>query len=162
MGLFNTMSFRKRSPPTPAAEAEPATAAVVAAAPAAEQPAPSPQAQAEAEQLVRRVGQELPAFLAVAVVEAATGRIVAGQWAGSSGGAVDEAAAHAEMVRQLNLGFAALHLADTEHLADIVITLGHQLHLLRVLPQAGWLLYLAVRAQDTNPALARAVLQAID
>ncbi len=121
-----------------------------------------PGTQAEAEALVRRVGQELPTFLAVAVVEAATGRIVAGQWAGSSGGAVAEAAAHAELVRQVNLGLAALRLADTEQLADVLLTLRHQLHLLRVLPQAGWLLYLAVRAQDTNPALARGVLQAID
>ncbi len=164
MGLLSTLSFRKRSQPAPAA-AEPTTAGVVAAAPAAAPPAaaaPSAQAQAQAEELVRRVGQELPAFLTVAVVEAASGKILAGQWAGHSGGAVEEAAANAEIVRQLNLGLAALHLADTEQLADIVVTLRHQLHLLRVLPQAGWLLYLAVRAQDTNPALARAVLQAID
>lgn len=157
MGLLSTLSFRKRSPLAPAA---PALPLAVAAPAQAASVVPSAEAQAQAEELVRRVEQELPACLSVAVVEAATGRIVAGQWAGYGGEAA--AAAHAEAVRQLNLGLAALQIADTDQLVDIVLTLGHQLHLLRVLPQAGWLLCLVVRAQDTNPALARAVLQTID
>lgn len=166
MGLFSNLSFRKRSQPEPAAEAEPIADVLVVEAPAPELPAapaaPSAQVRAQAEELVRRVVQELPSFITVAVVEAATGRILAGQWAGHSGGALEVAAAQAEVVRQTNLCLAALQLADTEQLADVLLTLRHQLHLLRVLPQAGWLLYLAVHTQDTNQALARAVLQAID
>jgi hypothetical protein len=37
--------------------------------------------------------------------------------------------------------------------------LRYQLHLLRVLPQVDWLLYLAVRTQDSNLGLARMVLR---
>jgi hypothetical protein len=53
----------------------------------------------------------------------------------------------------------ALQLAPAEQLEDIVITLRRQLHLLQVLPQQGWLLYLAIRTEDTNLALARTVLR---
>jgi len=173
MGLFSSLSFRKRSQSDAGAEAELATEVAVAAAPAPAPEAPvaptppaapalSAQARAQAEELVRRVVQELPTFITVAVVEAATGKILAGQWAGHSGGAVEVAVANAEVVRQTNLCIAALQLTDTEQIADIMITLRQQLHLLRVLPQPEWLLYLAVRTQDTNPALARAVLQLVD
>lgn len=173
MGLFSNLSFRKRSPqPEPefelapeAVAAEPATSVAEVAAPLPEPPpAPAVSAadRARAEELVQRVVQELPAFITVAVVEAATGKILAGQWAGHSGGAVEVALANAEIVRQTNLAIEALQVSDTEQLADILITLRYQLHLLRVLPQAEWLLYLAVRTQDTNPALARTVVQSID
>jgi hypothetical protein len=173
MGLFSSLSFRKRSQPELVAEAEPAAQVAVAPAAApvavpapapepAATPAPSAQVRAQAEELVRRVVQELPTFITVAVVDATTGKILAGQWAGHSGGAVEVAAANAEVVRQTRQCIEALQLTDTEQLADILITLRHQLHLLRVIPQAEWLLYLAVRTQDTNPALARAVLQMIE
>jgi hypothetical protein len=164
MGLFSSLSFRKRSQPDIAAEAVPMASA--AGAPdmvaAAAVPAPSAEARAQAEELVRRVGQELPAFLTVAVVEAATGRLLAEQWAGPREGAVEMAAANAEMVRQTCQCLEALQLTDTEQLTDILITLRHQLHLLRVLPQAGWLLYLAIRTEDTNPALVRAAMEVFD
>jgi len=171
MGLFSSLSFRKRSQPELVAEAVAEPAAQVAVAPVAvpapapepaAAPAPSAQVRAQAEELVRRVVQELPTFITVAVLDAATGKILAGQWAGHSGGAVEVAAANAEVVRQTRQCIEALQLTDTEQLADILITLRHQLHLLRVMPQAEWLLYLAVRTQDTNPALARAVLQMLD
>jgi len=168
MGLFSNLSFRKRNQPELAAEPTAEVVAAADSAPLLELPAPlaapglGDDMRAEAEELVRRVVQELPNFLTVAVMEAASGKILAGQWAGHSGGAVEMAAANAEIVRQTRQCLDALQLTTTEQLADILITLRHQLHLLRVLPQAEWLLYLAVRTQDTNPALARAVLQMID
>jgi hypothetical protein len=174
MGLFSNLSFRKRGQPEAAIEAAPAAemeSAEAAVAPALE-PAPAPEppvapalsasVRAQAEELVQRVVQELPAFISVAVVEAATGRILAGRWAGHSGGAVEVAAANAEVVRQTRQCLAALQLADTEQVADVLITLRQQLHLLRVLPQADWLLCLAMPTQDTNPALVRAVMQSIE
>ena len=97
--------------------------------------------------------------MTVAIVDAASGRILAGQWAGHSGGAVEVAAANAEIVQQTRLAIEALQLGPEEMLEDILITLRRQLHLLRVLPNQNWLLYLAVRTQDTNLALARAVLR---
>jgi len=164
MGLFSSLSFRKRSQPDAVADATPAVEETVAVgvAPVPEPPAFSAQARAQAEELVRRVVQELPTFITVAVVEATTGKILAGQWAGHSGGAVEVAAANAEIVRQTRQCIEALQLTDTEQLTDILITLRYQLHVLRVLSQAEWLLYLAVHTQDTNPALALAVVQAID
>lgn len=164
MGLFSNLSFRKRGQPE-AALAEVVVAPAPEPAPAAEPPAApalSAQVRAQAEELVQRVVQELPAFISVAVVEAATGRILAGRWAGHSGGAVEVAAADAEVVRQTRQCLIALQLADSEQVADVLITLRQQLHLLRVLPQADWLLCLAVPTQDTNPALVRAVMQSFD
>ncbi len=162
MGLFSSLSFRKRSQPETVAEAVPSAEAALVPEAAVAAAAPGAAARAQAEELVRRVGQELPACIAVAVVEAATGTILAEQWAGPREAAAEVAAANAEIVRQTRQCLEALHLTDTEQLADILITLRHQLHLLRVLPQAGWLLYLAIRTEDTNPALIRAAVQALD
>ena len=189
MGLFTNLSFRKRGQesapasgsasavmtieaPEPVVVTEAVVAPTLVAVPAAaipapapvvtEAPAPSATERAEAEELVRRVANELPTFITVAVVEAVTGKILAGQWAGHSGGAVEVAVANAEIVRQTLLAIEALELTDTEQLEDILITLRHQLHLLRVLPRPGWLLYLAVHVKDTNAALARSVVQLLD
>lgn len=178
MGLFSNLPFLKRSqaevapqpaaptpvvPPAPAeAAAEPvmeAPAPVLVAAPAPPEPAISSETRAQAEAVVRRVVQELPDFMTVAIVDGANGRILAGQWAGHSGGAVEVAAANAEIVQQTRLSIEALQLGPEELLEDILITLRRQMHLLRVLPAQNWLLYLAVRTQDTNLALARTVLR---
>jgi hypothetical protein len=178
MGLFSNLSFLKRSQPevtptlaapVPAAAAAPtspeAAAAPTALAPAAAAAPPEPvissEARAQAEALVRRVVQELPDFMTVAVVDGASGRILAGQWAGHSGGAVEVATAHAAIVQQTRLAIEAMQLGSEEVLEDILITLRRQLHLLRVLPTPNWLLYLAMRTQDTNPALVRAMLRDI-
>ncbi len=164
MGLFSNLTFRKRTQlPELGGSAEPAAEETVALATTPPPvPATSAASRAQAEALVRRVVQELPTFVTVAVVEAATGNILAGQWDSHSGGATEVALANAEIVRQTNLAIEALQLAGTEQLADILITLRQQLHLLRVLPQADWLLYLAVHTADTNPALARAALYLFD
>jgi hypothetical protein len=182
MGLFSNLPFLKRNAPEPtpdpvveeptaelaaepAAEPEKAPEAAVEPAPAVVPASPpatpevSAQTRAQAEELVRSVVAELPNFITVAVVSSASGQILAGQWAGHSGGAVEVAAANAEIVRQTRQALDALQLAPTEQLEDILITLRRQLHVLQVLPQQDWLLYLAIRTQDTNLALARAVLR---
>jgi predicted regulator of Ras-like GTPase activity (Roadblock/LC7/MglB family) len=175
MGLFSNLPFLKRNTPAPLPE-EPAAEPVPEAAPVAAAPAPasepvapasptpaapeiSSETRAQAEEIVRSVVAELPDFITVAVVSGATGQILAGQWAGHSGGAVEVAAANTEIVRQTRLAIDALQLASTEQLEDIIITLRRQLHLLQVVPQQGWLLYLAIRTQDTNLGLARMVLR---
>jgi hypothetical protein len=176
MGLFSNLSFLKRSQAeaapasaTPVAPSAPAntevvveptieavTPALVSAPPA---PAISSETRAQAEAIVRSVVQELPDFMAVAVIDSVSGHILAGKWAGHSGGAKEVAAAHAEIVQQTRLAIEALRVGPDELLEDILITLRQQLHLLRLLPAQNWLLYLAVRTQDTNLALARAVLR---
>ncbi len=145
--------------PAPAPEATTTPLAPATAAPEAALTVVSSQVRAQAEELVQSVVHELPNFIAVAVVDSASGHILAGQWAGHSGGAVEVAVANAEIVRQTHLAIEALQLGPAEQLEDILITLRYQLHLLQVLPQAGWLLYLAIRSQDTNLGLARTVLR---
>jgi hypothetical protein len=184
MGLFSNLPFLKRNAPEPTpapaveeplaeptAELVPAPVPVVppvaAAAPAPEPAAAAPpaapeissQSRAQAEEIVRSVVAELPDFITVAVVTSATGQILAGQWAGHSGGAVEVAAANAEIVSQARQAIEALQLAPAEQLEDVIISLRRQLHLLQVLPQQGWLLYLAIRTEDTNLALARTILR---
>ena len=180
MGLFSNLSFRKRGQ----AEATPVLATLAPEAPAAlasteaaaeptvvlapevaaattPEPAISTETRAQAETMVRRVVQELPDFMTVAVVDGTSGRILAGQWAGHSGGAVEVAVAHAALVQQTHLAIEALQVGPEELLEDVLITLRRQLHLLRVLPAQNWLLYLAVRTQDTNQALVRTVLRTV-
>jgi hypothetical protein len=188
MGLFSNLPFLKRNAPEPTpapaveeplaeptAELVPAPVPVVppvaAAAPAPEPAAAAPpaapeissQSRAQAEALAAYLGgsvvAELPDFITVAVVTSATGQILAGQWAGHSGGAVEVAAANAEIVSQARQAIEALQLAPAEQLEDVIISLRRQLHLLQVLPQQGWLLYLAIRTEDTNLALARTILR---
>jgi hypothetical protein len=119
----------------------------------------SSQARVQAGQLVLSVAAELPNFLTVAVIEVNSGHLLAGKWAGDHSGEVEAAAANAELVRQVRQATEALELAPAEQVQDVLITLRGQLHLMQVLPQHGWLLYLAIRTQDTNLALARTVLR---
>ena len=179
MGLFSNLSFRKRgqaeatpalatlAPEAPAAlasteaAAEPTVVLAPEVAAATPEPAISTETRAQAETMVRRVVQELPDFMTVAVVDGTSGRILAGQWAGHSGGAVEVAVAHAALVQQTHLAIEALQVGPEELLEDVLITLRRQLHLLRVLPAQNWLLYLAVRTQDTNQALVRTVLRTV-
>ena len=179
MGLFSNLSFRKRgqaeatpalatlAPEAPAAlasteaVAEPTVVLAPEVAAAVPEPAISTETRAQAETMVRRVVQELPDFMTVAVVDGTSGRILAGQWVGHSGGAVEVAVAHAALVQQTHLAIEALQVGPEELLEDVLITLRRQLHLLRVLPAQNWLLYLAVRTQDTNQALDRTVLRTV-
>jgi hypothetical protein len=166
-----TATLEPMAPPELAVEPVPAQAepeSTIAAKPLAEQVS-TPMAsapvvdmskiRAQAEEIVQSVVYELPDFITVAVVERSSGQILAGKWAGNSGGAVEVAAANAEIVRQTHQAIDALQVGPAEQLDDILVTLRSQLHLLRVLPQTDWLLYLAVRTQDSNLGLARTVLR---
>ncbi len=188
MGLFSNFSFLKRSASEPAPAPEPlpeAETTPVVEAPAAEPvafvpaepalpapaepvppapaepvpPAPSGQVRTQAEELVQSVAADLPNFIAIAVVDSVSGYILAGQWAGDRSGEAEAAVANAEIIRQVRQATDALQLAPVEEVRDILITLRQQLHLLQVLPHHKWLLYLAIRTEDTNLALARTVLR---
>lgn len=116
-------------------------------------------AGAEAAALLTRVLAELPDMLAAAVIDAADGRLL-GHYATSPEFNLPRLATHqAEVVRQLRQVARAQHPLPAEPLAEVLLTLPRQQHLLRVLP-AGRLLYLAVDSRDTNLALAREVLRA--
>lgn len=122
--------------------------------PASELAAPD----AVAAQVVKDVLAELPQLLAVAVVDVESGACLA---AHSNSPAIDPstaAAYNAEVVKQKQKAMAALQLQG-EQIGDILVTLSSQLHLLQLTPTGDRLIYLVVKAQDTNLALAREVLR---
>ncbi|WP_460676753.1 hypothetical protein [Hymenobacter coalescens] len=113
--------------------------------------------QQRAAACLSRVQNEIPELLAAAVVALPSGRPLASF--GRCGLRPDRAAAcHAEVIRQKQQAIAALGLVD-ERIEDILVSLREQVHLLRVSADGSRFLYVAVSTDDTNLALARAVLQ---
>jgi hypothetical protein len=102
----------------------------------------------------------LPPLSAIAVVEVASGNCLAhlSQRRGFDPAAL--AVHHAETVRQQLQALAALPTRG-DRLQDILIPLRKQLYLIRVAKNSQWFVHLAVRAQDTNLALAREILKSI-
>jgi hypothetical protein len=109
-------------------------------------------------QTVQNILKELPTLLAVAVVETETGMALAGH-ANIAEFDIDTAAAYnTEVVKQKLKAISALKLNQT--VQDILLTLTDQLHLLKLSPDGGKFIYLAVNSRDTNLAVARQVLKA--
>ncbi|RTQ45735.1 hypothetical protein EJV47_24630 [Hymenobacter gummosus] len=104
-----------------------------------------------------RVRAEIPELLAAAVVDLASGRPLASF--GRTGLQPERAAAcNAEVIRQQQRALCALGLPG-ERIEDILVSLREQVHLLRVSADGSRFLYVAVSTDDTNLALARAVLR---
>lgn len=116
--------------------------------------------ESQPEKVLKHIKAELPALLAVAAVEVATGRLLSAQQRSRAFGP-GPAAHYAEAVRQQQLALQAQPGGrGRQRLADILVPLQRQLHLLRVARNGEWFVYLAVRADDTSLALAREVLRA--
>ncbi|TPG65431.1 hypothetical protein [Hymenobacter nivis] len=117
-------------------------------------------ARAGIERVLRHVLAELPEVLATAVVDVASGQLLASYAASREFRPGAVAGPNAEVVRQLG----AL-LADgppgtpPEALEEVLVTLRSQLHLLRLLPQGQQFLYVAVDCRDTNLGIAREVMR---
>lgn len=107
---------------------------------------------------LRHLLAELPELLLAAVLEVATGQPLATYAAERDWQPSLVAAPTAAAVRRLTLGLAAQPQAD-EQLREILLTLPSQLHLLRLRPGGGQLLYLAVDVRDTNLGIARQLAQ---
>ncbi|MFD1468446.1 hypothetical protein ACFQ48_09435 [Hymenobacter caeli] len=115
-------------------------------------------ARAGIERVLRRVLAELPELLATAVVDVATGQVLAGYAASREFRPGAVAGPNAEVVRQLHALLGALP-EQQEQLEEVMVTLRSQVHLLRLLPQNRQFLYLAVDCRDTNLAIAREVMR---
>lgn len=101
---------------------------------------------------------DLPALIAVAVVETYTGRSLASH-SNTEHFNPDAAAAYNTQVVKQNLkAMRTLHLSSGT-LDDILITVADQYHLIKLLNGGELFLYLAVNAQDTNLAIAREVVR---
>jgi hypothetical protein len=112
-----------------------------------------------AEQQLQELLNDLPEMLAAALINVESGRALASYATAREQNLNKAAAHHAALVKQAWDTLRVLHL-DGEHIEDILVTLGSQWHLLRLLPGGGRLLYLVVDSRDTNLALARAVMEA--
>lgn len=107
---------------------------------------------------VAAITAELPGLLAVAVVEAGSGLVLAAH-AGALGFDPATAAVYnAQVIKQKQAALTALKLKD-ETIEDILITLTNQLHLLKLSADGQQFLYLVVNPRDTSLALAREVLR---
>ncbi|MGI4737281.1 MAG: hypothetical protein ACRYG7_19115 [Janthinobacterium lividum] len=101
---------------------------------------------------------ELPDLLLAAVLEVATGHLLATYASERTYQPSLLAAPVAAVVQQLRANQASQGLA-AEELQELVLTLPSQLHLLRLRPGGQHLLYLAVDTHDTNLAIARQLME---
>lgn len=104
---------------------------------------------------LRHLLAELPELLLATVLDTARGEVLASV-APAQGYPPSAIAGPAlAVVRQVQAGLAAQGAPSTEQLCEVVLTLGTQLHLLRLGAGGQQLLYLAVETRDTNLAIAR-------
>lgn len=109
-------------------------------------------------QIVQDILTELPTLLAVAVVETESGMPLASHSNIADFDIETAAAYNTEVVKAKLKALSALKLNQT--LQDILLTLTDQFHLLRLSPDGGMFVYLAVNSRDTNLAQARMVMRA--
>jgi hypothetical protein len=116
-------------------------------------------ARAGMERVLHHVLAELPEVLAIAVVDVASGQLLANYAASRDFRPGAVAAPNAEIVRQLGALLATGPSDDPQALEEVLVTLRSQLHLLRLLPQGQQFLYVAVDCRDTNLGIAREVMR---
>jgi len=109
-------------------------------------------------QIVQDILTELPTLLAVAVVETESGMPLASHSNIADFDIETAAAYNTEVVKAKLKALSALKL--NQSLQDILLTLTDQFHLLRLSPDGGMFVYLAVNSRDTNLAQARMVMRA--
>lgn len=108
-------------------------------------------------QAVQNIINDLPALMAVAIVDVSSGMSLASH-SNSSINPDTAAAYNTEVVKQKQKAMGALKLQG-ETMEDILITLTTQLHLIRLVNDGKKFIYLVVNSRDTNLAIAREVLR---
>ncbi|OUJ75937.1 hypothetical protein [Hymenobacter crusticola] len=109
-------------------------------------------------QSIQEIINALPGLMAVAVVDAQSGMALASHSNSPSLNPETAAAYNTEVVKQKQKAMAALKLTD-EKIEDILMTLSHQLHLIKLSEDGKKFIYLVVNSRDTNLAIAREVLR---
>ncbi|WP_324678272.1 hypothetical protein [Hymenobacter sp. GOD-10R] len=109
-------------------------------------------------QSVQEIISALPGLMAVAVVDAQSGMALASHSNSPSLNPETAAAYNTEVVKQKQKAMAALKLTG-EKIEDILMTLSHQLHLIKLSEDGKKFIYLVVNSRDTNLAIAREVLR---
>ena len=112
-----------------------------------------------ADKIVESILNDLPGLMAVAVVDISSGMALASHSNVPGINPETAAAYNTEVVKQKQKAIAALKLTG-EKIEDILITLTHQLHLLKLNAKGTKFIYLVVNAREINLAIAREVLRA--
>ena len=107
---------------------------------------------------VAAITAELPGLLAVAVIEAESGQVLAAHSGAFGFDPTTAAVYNAQVIKQKQAAITALKL-NGETIEDILITLTNQLHLLKLSANGRQFLYLVVNPHDTSLAIAREVLR---
>ena len=108
-------------------------------------------------QAVQNILNDLPALLAVAVVDISSGMSLASH-TNSSINPDTAAAYNTEVVKQKLKAMNALKLQD-EKIEDILMTLTNQMHLIKLSEDGKKFIYLVASSRDTNLAIARDVVR---
>ena len=108
--------------------------------------------------IVQNVIDELPALMAIAVVDVTSGMSLASHTNSPTINPDTAAAYNTEVVKQKQKAMSALKLTG-ETIEDILITLSNQLHLIKLNSTGSKFIYLVVNQRDTNLAIAREVLR---
>lgn len=109
--------------------------------------------------LLLAILRELPDLLAVSVIDLKSGELLATHHVPGKLNPAKAAAYYAELIRQKQRALNAFGLRE-ETIADILVTLTLQWHLLRLLPDNRYFVHLMVNSRDTNLGIVREVMRA--
>ena len=105
------------------------------------------------EEVIGRVEGEMTGFIAASIVDLESGMTLATRSARSDFDLAVASAYNSELVKQKLKIMKALGLKTV--LEDVLITLGDQLHLIKIFPGGHTFLYLAAERASTNLAIVR-------
>lgn len=105
------------------------------------------------EEVIGRIENEMSGFIAASVVDLESGMTLAARSARSDFDLAVASAYNSELVKQKLKIVKALGLKTT--LEDMLLTLGDQLHLIKLFPGGSTFLYLAADRGSTNLAIVR-------
>lgn len=105
------------------------------------------------EEMISKVESEMSGFIAASVVDLESGMTLAARSARSDFDLAVASAYNSELVKQKLKIVKALGLKTT--LEDMLLTLGDQLHLIKIFPGGHTFLYLAADRASTNLAIVR-------
>ncbi|WP_324674758.1 hypothetical protein [Hymenobacter sp. GOD-10R] len=111
-----------------------------------------------ADTVVQGIRADLPSLMAVAVVDVNSGKMLASHSNSISINPETAATYNTEVVRQKQKALAALALEE-EQIDEILITLRHQLHLIKLTDAGHTFVYLVVKSSETSLAVAREVVR---
>jgi len=109
-------------------------------------------------QAIEGILANVPGTIAVSVVDLNSGMSLGSHSTSPSFDPDTASAYNAEVIKQQQKALSALQL-EHEKIEDILVSLGDQLHLLKLIGNGYYFLFLAVSTKHTNLAIARTVLR---